>query len=84
MSKYQAAPFERRRIEPFVILMKDSNLARAEWFRSILRPFVERNAQLYISSERPSLRRRPDIFVLGDPRPVEGETAQTQASAVTL
>ncbi len=81
MTSYE---LERRHPPQAAIVIQDRDPARAALVQSILRPFVERNAQLYISSERPSLRRRSDICVLGGPGPVEGETAPTQASAVTL
>ena len=75
MTSYE---LQRRHPPQVAIVIQHRDPGCAALVQSILRPFVERNAQLYVSSERPSLRRRSDIFVLGDPQPVEGETAPSR------
>jgi DNA-binding NtrC family response regulator len=58
---------ERRRTPQRAIVIDDSHPARAAWIRSILLPFIQRDAELHVASQRTCLRRRSDVLILADP-----------------
>jgi transcriptional regulator with PAS, ATPase and Fis domain len=86
MTKPQFAPSgrDRRRTGRCAILIKDSNTARARWIQSILRPFVERHAELVLSSQRSILQRRSDILIFTDPEAPKDERARGDPAITTL
>jgi hypothetical protein len=74
---------ERRLVRQGAILIKDSNLARAAWIRSILQRFVTQKTALFVSPQRFDLRRRSDILVPGDPLAYKKDESNRRQPAVT-